>query len=204
MYASSHFTVTDKRKLVALMKTYPFGCLVVPVQDNYPEATHLPFMIHEKGEEIVLRGHMMKASPHYKSLQDGHKVRVIFNGPQGYISASWYSQPQQASTWNYMSVHALGAITFLDEDGTLESIRDLTDVYEGKSASGSFDQIHDDYIRQHLKAIVGFEIQVDKLAHVFKLSQNKDETTRQLIISALRKRAQNLDLQLADAMEQNV
>lgn len=38
-----------------------------------------------------------------------------------------------------------------------------------------------------MKAIIGFEMKVTELNHVFKLSQNKDEATYQRIIDALSK-----------------
>ncbi|HRN92670.1 MAG TPA: FMN-binding negative transcriptional regulator [Ferruginibacter sp.] len=204
MYKPPHFTETNRRKLITLIEEYPLGTLMIPVQDDYPEATHLPFMIHEDGEHLILRAHIMKGTGHHTALTHSEKVRVVFQGPQAYISASWYTQPQQASTWNYMTVHALGTVQLLNEEDTLKNIHDLTNQYEPSEAAGAFQNIPDAYIREHLKAIVGIEILVHQLEGVFKLSQNKNEATRTHIIESLRQRNHLQDRLLADAMEKHV
>lgn len=204
MYKTPHFTETDIRKLIALIEEYPLGTLMIPVQNEYPEATHLPFMIQEDDGRLMLRAHIMKGTGHYHAMKQTQKVRVVFQGPQAYISASWYTEPQQASTWNYMAVHALGTVQLLNEEATLTSIRDLTNRYENNAAAGAFNTIPEAYIREHLKAIVGIEIMVHQLEGVFKLSQNKNAQTRAHIIESLRIRNHGQDQMLADAMEKHV
>lgn len=204
MYKTPHYTETDRRKLLNFIEEYPLGIILIPVSDDYPEATHLPFMIQERDGQVILRAHLMKDTGHHQALLQTQKVRIVFQGPQAYISASWYNQPAQASTWNYMAVHALGTAHLLDEQATYESIRDLTNRFETQGASGSFSEIPEPYIQAHLKAIVGVEIMVQQIEGVFKLSQNKDPQTRSNIMNALRKRNHLQDQLLADAMEKHV
>ncbi len=86
--------------------------------DGIPFATHLPLLVHETGEQIVVEGHMAKANPHWKSMKEEGKSLVIFHGPHAYVSPSLYEIRESVPTWNYAAVHVYGEATlFTDEDG---------------------------------------------------------------------------------------
>jgi transcriptional regulator len=57
----------------------------------------------------------MKGNDHHKAFLANPNVLVRFYGPHCYVSASWYTNPQQGSTWNYITVHAKGELNFLDD-----------------------------------------------------------------------------------------
>src|SRR5690606_18606631 len=122
-------------------------------------------------------------------------------GPQGYISASWYVQPSQASTWNYTLVQAQGLLRVMDEQELIQNIRELTNRFEGENSAAAFHQLSRDYIEKMLLHIAGIEIKISSLSGVFKLSQNKDATTRNQIIHNLEMRNQQMDKLLANAMK---
>jgi transcriptional regulator len=48
-----------------------------------------------------------------------------------------------------------------------------------------FDQLPKEYVERLSKAIVAFEIKVEEIDHVFKLSQNRDDTSYKNIIDHL-------------------
>jgi transcriptional regulator len=129
----------------------------------------------------------MKATDHYKAFSENEKVLVIFSGPQCYVSASWYVTKNVASTWNYMDVHAKGKIRFTNDENTKKIIKDITDKYEDAESEAAFDKLPKEYVERLSKAIVGFNIEVESVENVFKLSQNHDEQTRKQIIENLRK-----------------
>jgi transcriptional regulator len=52
-----------------------------------------------------------------------------------------------------------------------------------------------------MKAIVAFEIEVNNIEHVFKLSQNKDQATRNNIIQSLQQQDDDAKA-VANAMKQ--
>jgi transcriptional regulator len=56
------------------------------------------------------------------------------------------------------------------------------------------------YVRNHMKAVVAFEIEVTNLQHVFKWSQNKTEQEKSRIIDQLSKGEINQQL-LAQQMK---
>jgi transcriptional regulator len=128
-------------------------------------------------------------------------VLAVFNGPHTYISASWYEKPGVASTWNYICVHCKGNIIFRDEEGTYEAIRALTNQYEGMNNPASFSRIDETYIRENLKAITAFDIYVDTMRHVSKLSQNRTEQDQKNIITELHKRQDGQSASIAKEME---
>jgi len=83
---------------------------------THPVATQVPLFIdiNEDGK-ILLSGHIMRKTDHHKAFEKNENVLVLFTGPHSYVSASWYTAPQTASTWNYMTVHVKGKISLLDE-----------------------------------------------------------------------------------------
>ena len=98
---------------------------------------------------------------------------MIFTGPHTYVSASWYENPQVASTWNYQSVHVRGKLTFQEGEYLLKILRRTTDHFENNPESpAGFHHIPTDYVERLSKAIVAFEVEVTSVDAVFKLSQN--------------------------------
>jgi transcriptional regulator len=127
----------------------------------------------------------MRNTSHHLAFESNGNVMALFHGPHAYISAEWYENKEQASTWNYLSVQASGVITFLGENELVEILRSTTNRFEKKGSQSSFESLPDAYVSKHLKAIVGFEIQVTSLNHTFKLSQNKDDETFNAILTNL-------------------
>src|SRR4029078_9900722 len=92
----------------------------------------------------------------------------------------------QASTWNYMSVHAKGRLTFLQEGDLLNVLKRTTNHFENNPHSGSnFEDFPKAYVQKLVNAIVAFEVEVHKIDNVFKLSQNRDEESYHNIIRKL-------------------
>ena len=101
---------------------------------------------------------------------------MVFTGHHTYVSATWYSDPHLASTWNYMSVHAKGVIRFLDDQALADVLRKTTLHFEdyNKQSTTVFDNLPQEFRQKVMKAIVAFEIEVRELNNVFKLSQDRD------------------------------
>ena len=201
MYEMPHFTEKDRDKIVAFMKEN-FFAIITGLTDLYPVATHIPLeiVVTEDGK-IVLAGHLMKNTDHHKAFVKNEHVSVIFTGPHCYVSASWYNNPQTASTWNYMTVHARGKITFTDEEGTFEAIKAVTNKYESVETAAAFNKMPKEYVMQMLKAIIGFTIELESIDNVFKLSQNKTQQEQIHIIEQLKKRGDENSVLIAHEME---
>lgn len=201
MYKAAYFNEADHEKVIAFMKENPFA-IIIGMGEQYPVASHIPLAVEGKGgDKILLHGHVMKKSDHYNAFVKNENVLVIFNGPHTYISASWYANPQVASTWNYLAVHAKGKIKFTDDEGTYQVIKAITTTYEGTASAASFDQLPKDYVMKMIKAIAGFTIEVESLDNVFKLSQNHQAENKHRIIEHLNTREDEQSAAIAKEME---
>jgi transcriptional regulator len=129
----------------------------------------------------------MRNTDHHKALVENPNALVVFTGPSTYVSATWYTNQQGGSTWNYMSVHISGQIKFMSADELFQFMRKFTLKFEkgNKESLTIIDNLPASYVNKMLPAIAGFEIKADKIDNVFKLSQNRDEASYLNIISKL-------------------
>jgi transcriptional regulator len=203
MFKHNRYQEKDNGKLLAFMQAYPFALITGFGADGYPVATQVPVEVEQTADgHILITGHFARKTDHAEAFGANPHALVVFNGPHAYISASWYTDTRMASTWNYMTVHAKGQLQFMDGEGTLALIKKLTDRYEADSAEpAAMEKMDEAYIRNNLKAIVGFSIRVEQLDAVFKLSQNRDAVSHQSIIDHLRLRGGDDALAIAAAME---
>jgi transcriptional regulator len=174
----------DRAATLAFMRANPFAVLVSTI-DGIPFATHLPLLIDEAGDQIVARGHMAKANPHWKSMQQGEESLIIFHGPHAYISPSLYEIHESVPTWNYAAVHVYGEPTlFSDEPGLAETLHQMINTFDS-SYMAQWSELSDKYRSQMMKHIVGFEIKVKRLEAKFKLSQNRTKGEQARVIQSL-------------------
>tara|TARA_R100001143_G_C3361139_1_gene136010 strand:+ start:5617 stop:6255 length:639 start_codon:yes stop_codon:yes gene_type:complete len=193
MYNLPYYKEQDDQIIKEFIDQHPFAFVSGCDSENKPVATQVPVFIEEKDGRKVLSGHIMRNTDHYKAFKQNENVLVVFSGCHTYVSATWYSNPHLASTWNYMSVYAKGIIRFLDDQGLEEILRKTTLHFEGynKQSSTFFDNIPSDYKQKVMKAIVAFEIDVIEMDNVFKLSQDRDEESYQNIIEKLKTQDEN-------------
>jgi transcriptional regulator len=201
MYKNPQFEEKDAEKLVAFMKAHTFITLI-GYDGYYPVATQIPIKIEERNGQVYLIGHVMKKTDHHQAYAKNENVLALFTGAHAYISASVYQDPAVASTWNYSSVQAKGKIRLLNGSETREVIKELTNRYENPATSkAAFHHMSEDYIEKNLKAISGFEILVESMNGVFKLSQNHPEVNRENIINYLSASDDANDRQVSEDMK---
>lgn len=193
MYLPEHFAEDRPDQLHALIRSCPLGALVTQSTEGL-DANHIPFELRaEQGENGALQGHIARANPLVQQITDGMPVLVIFQGAQGYISPNWYPSKhqthRQVPTWNYQVVHAYGRIHLRDDERFVRGlVARLTREHEAAAEPDRPWKMTDsspDYISQMLAAIVGIEIEIERLVGKFKLSQNKDAADRAGAAAAL-------------------
>ena len=186
MYKLPYFRENDQEVVLNFIRQHPFAFLAGVDHQNKPAVTQVPVFIDEKDGKLFLSGHIMKNTDHHKAFNHNPNVLAVFTGAHTYVSASWYDDKQQASTWNYMSVHAKGILRFLDEAQLLSVLKRTTDHFENNPYSGSnFDDLPAEYVSKLTNAIVAFEIEVVSIDNVFKLSQNRNEKSFDSIMEKL-------------------
>ncbi len=188
MYDLPYYKEMDFQVIKQFIDDHPFAFVSGCDAENKPVATQVPVFIESENDKQILRGHIMRNTDHHKALLSNPNVLVVFTGPHTYVSATCYSNPHIASTWNYMSVHAKGILRFLDKHGLVNVLRKTSLYFENnnKQSSTAFDNLPEDYTQKMMQAIVAFEIEIKQLDHVFKLSQDRDEKSYENIIEDLK------------------
>ncbi len=188
MYNLPYFKEEDQKVVLDFIHKYPFAFICGCDENNKPVATQIPVFIEERKDKLYMTGHMMRQTDHHKAFEKNENVLCVFTGNHTYVSATWYSDPHQASTWNYMSVHVKGKLRFLDEQGLINVLKKTTLHFENndKNSTAVFDNLPEEYRNRLMKAIIAFEVEVEKIDNVFKLSQNRDKESYQHIIEKLK------------------
>jgi transcriptional regulator len=176
MYMPQHFEERDLGVLHALIRSHPLSTWVTQA-DGELLVNHVPFLLDPaQGEFGTLVGHVARANPMW---QKASKSIVIFQGPQTYISPSWYptkhAHGKVVPTWNYAVVHVHGTPRAIeDKEWLLKHVTKLSDTHESSRAvPWSVSDAPADFIQQMLKAIVGIQIPIAKVVGKWKTSQNR-------------------------------
>src|SRR5688572_14139354 len=160
MYIPRYYKEEDTAKLLGFMRTNSFALLV----NHSPaglQATHLPFVVEQKEEKIVLVSHMSIANPHWKALEQDPDALVIFSGPHAYISPDNYEKQQNVPTWNYIAVHAKGKVRiYSGKEELMACLNKMISTYEEKFMQ-QWQGLSADYAEAMLKGIVAFEVVVE-------------------------------------------
>jgi transcriptional regulator len=184
VYIPEHFRSEDRATALTFMHANPFAILVSNNEEG-PFATHVPVVIRESGDQLVVRGHVAKANPHWRYLERQPDCLMIFHGPHSYISPTNYETRENVPTWNYGAIHIYGrARTFAEPDQLLAMLHDLIPTFEA-AYEEQWASLSEVYRQRMLSHIVGFEITVGKLEAKFKLSQNRTRKEQQQIINSL-------------------
>lgn len=205
MYNFSYFKEKDKQEILDLIENYPFAFLTGSTISGGQVATQIPILFGERNGDLFLQGHIMRNTDHHKAFVENPNALVVFTGPNTYVSASWYSNSNIGSTWNYMSVHLSGQLKFMSPEELIQFMRKFTLKFEKGNVDSQtiYDNLPDNYLSKMLPAIVGFEMKVVKIDNVFKLSQNRDEKSYLNIISKLEAQGGNSGL-IAQEMKKRI
>lgn len=186
LYVPSLFRIDDPAKLVDFIARNAFGTLISSGEDGL-QVSHIPFL-PEMGADGKLRllGHVARANGQWRELESAREVMAIFQGPHGYISPTWYENHPAVPTWNYAVVHAHAKVRALDETGLRRLIRRLSATYEaGRQNPWRIEDQPAGFVDGLVKAIVGFELEVERLEGKFKLSQNRPGNDALRVVEAL-------------------
>lgn len=183
MYVPPRFREDRLPVLAALVRAHPLALLVDAAGDGL-DACHLPLLLEEGGADGAasswrLRGHVARANPLWERA-DGADVLCVFQGPQGYVTPSWYASKGEhgrvVPTWNYMVVHVRGRLRCFEDPAELHAlVSALTDAHEAqRSRPWAVDDAPEAYVATMLRGIVGLEIEVRSVEGAWKMSQNKE------------------------------
>jgi transcriptional regulator len=184
LYIPEHFRVREDNEAVAFMRANPFAILVSSTDDG-PFATHVPIAVENAGERLLIRGHVARANPHWRYLEQQPLCLTIFHGPHAYISPANYATRENVPTWNYGAVHAYGTVrVFSAPDQLTPMLQHLIATFDASYAE-QWSELKESYRERMLSHIVGFEIAVTRLEGKFKLSQNRTKEEQEKVVASL-------------------
>ena len=176
----------------ALIRRHPLGLLITAGPAGLL-ANLFPFLLDAEGAQMgTLRLHMARANPQWRELESGEECLVVFQGPQDYVTPSWYATKRETGkvvpTWNYVTVHAWGRPRVMNDDGWLRrQIEDLTNSREAqRTEPWLVSDAPDDFVAMQMRAIVGIEIPIARIEGKWKMSQNRPEADRAGVIAGFR------------------
>ena len=183
MYSPSYNRLENRAELLEFMRDNGFPLLVTGTGGTL-HASHLPSMVHDRDNEIVLDMHMARSNPQWKEFFDD-EVMVVFSGPHAYVSPRWYLEKERVPTWNYAAVHAYGTpIIVSDKKAKFDSQRRLVARLDPEWLP-KFDVLRQEYVDNMLDGIVNFEVRVTRIETRWKLSQNRGRAEQDSIASHL-------------------
>lgn len=191
MYTPELHKKTRQEVMHDLMRAYPLG-VWVSLGDAGLVANHIPFDIDTtRGEHGTLVGHVARANPIWRKPVATVPDLITFQGPQAYITPSWYPSKHEhgkvVPTWNYAVVHAYGTPTFIDDPAWLhQQVTALTLRQEASQVlPWAVSDAPGDYVNKLIGAIVGVEIPIRKLEGKWKMSQNRSQPDQLGVVAGL-------------------
>lgn len=189
MYTKPEFEPLSENEVLDLIKSTVFAT-VVTQGDTGLVVSHLPFVLKKKDAGVIkLESHLARANPHSQLIAEGRETVVIFNGPHGYISSSWYpAEPvrDSAPTWNFAVVHCHGRPIQIDDHATARHLLELVDVLEGgRENRWQMRELGPGGMQRRIPNIIGFEIAATQIEAKFKMGQDERLYDTKAAINAL-------------------
>lgn len=206
MYKVPYFKAKNSKEVIEFIYQNKFVTICGFDDEGFPVATHIPIVIEEKNDKIFIQGHFMRNQKHTLAFEKNNKVLVIFlSQSHCYISATNYKKQNTASTYNYQAVHCKGIIKFMNDDELYMLLTKLTRQFEtNENSKALVEKMDKDYVSENMKAIIGFEIELIEIEHIFKLSQNKSNTEKENIISNLNKSGDVNLIEMANLIKKSI
>jgi transcriptional regulator len=200
MYRPPAFREDRPDVLHGLIRAHPLATLVTAGPQGLM-ANLIPFMLDAtRGEQGVLRAHLARANDQLAELAQVDEALVIFQGPQTYITPSWYASKAEhgkvVPTWNYAVVQAWGRPMVMDDPAWLRvQIEELTrSREERRTKPWHVGDAPDAFIESQVKGIVGLEIPIARIEGKWKVSQNRPMADREGVVTGLVTEGQSPDM----------
>jgi transcriptional regulator len=190
MYIPPAFSIDDLHAIHGAMRDARSATLVTATAEGLV-GTPVPITIEaSEGQNGTIYAHVARANTQWKLASSGEAM-AIFNGPQAYITPSWYAVKQETHkvvpTWNYVAIHAYGPVEFFDDaNRLLDIVTRLTNLHEqGRADRWRVTDAPADFIKAQLKGILGVRMQITRLDAKRKMSQNQNALDRAGVIEGL-------------------
>lgn len=207
MYLPEHFSEQRRDVLTTTMRDIQFSALITPTADNI-EVTHVPVVVHHdiETDQITLETHVARPNPHWRAVTEPQPSVAIFQGPHSYVTPEWYPSKKEhgkvVPTWAYITVHAHGQLTAIQDDEWLANhLNELTRQNEAnRDVPWEVTDAPEKFIGALSRGIVGLRLTVDRLEGKWKVNQNRPEADRKGTADGLAKSGP-MGVQLAKVLQ---
>ena len=186
MRQNPSFTLADVTEIRRVIEGNPWATIVSAGDDGLV-SSHYVVLLDESRDDLTIVGHVGRPDDLIHGLGE-RELMVIFQGPHGYVSPSWYGDVQAVPTWNYIAVHLSGIPEILSDDENLAVLDRLVDRFEGRlpEPRRMWERPNDPAFVSRLAAgTVGFRLTPTRMVAKRKLSQNKPAETIDTVIAEL-------------------
>jgi transcriptional regulator len=187
MRKNADYAMTDPQDVRALIREYPWATMASATPAGVV-VSHYPFLLEETdGDEIVLVSHVGRPDELAHGLGSS-ELAVVFYGPSGYVSPSWYNVERAVPTWNFATVHAYGVPEILSDEENLAVLERLVDHFEDPLPNPFRMRISAEnaaYAERIVHGTVGFRMRVTRFEAKEKMSQDKPAEVIDRVTAAL-------------------
>ncbi len=188
LYIPKAHVVDELKFLHDFMEDFAFVMLVTATPTL--RITHIPSILDRtRGRFGTLRGHISAQNPQKAAFDGTHQAVIVFRGPQGYISPTWYAtRASVVPTWNFGVVHASGRPRpITDKVKTYDLLATLIGRNERRVGSTEYDFAAQprEYVERMMQGISPFEMEIQALEGKFKLGQERSEGDRNGVLTHL-------------------
>lgn len=169
MYRPPKYRKDDKEYIFSFIENNPFASFIL--NGNRLLATHIPVLADGTAEDFRLYSHIANHNEQKEFLKDGAEALLIFHGPHGYVSSSWYKE-KDISTWDYSAVHVNVKIRLQTAEELETSLREMVRRFEKDQQQPLYyDDIPAPMLKEHLPLITGFWLEPFHVEGIAKLHQ---------------------------------
>lgn len=202
MRSNPDYALDDPAAARALIEQFPWATMFSATAAG-PVASHYPFLLEADTDGISLVSHVGRPDEALHQL-GARELLVVFYGPSGYVSPSWYGVGPAVPTWNYATVHCWGTPEILSDAENLAVLERLVDHFEDPLPNPF--RMHRDlantaYAERIVGGTVGFRMRVTRFEGKDKMSQDKPAGVVDRVVAALRAPGPHRNDQLAARMD---
>ena len=186
MRQNPSFAMTDIAELRRVISQNPWATLVATGDDGLV-ASHYPVLLDPERDDLTVVGHVGKPDDQVLHLGE-RELLLIFQGPHGYISPSWYGDVRAVPTWNYTAVHLTGIPELVDTQENLRILDDLVTHFERRLPQPRMmwqAPNTEEFVNALEMGTVGFRMTPTRVSAKRKLSQNKPDSIVESVIAEL-------------------
>lgn len=184
MHPNSAFRPRQDDLAELLVREIGFAAIFAATPDG-PRVAHAPVVLSD--DRITLQFHLARGNAVTRHLA-GTTALAVVQGPDAYVSASWYEDADQVPTWNYVAIEMEGIVSKLDDAALIAQLDTLSASHEarvGANPPWTRDKMNPALFSKMTGAITGFELRITAWRPTIKLSQNKSAAERERVAAGV-------------------